>query len=50
MRMTKSEKKEQEKAASIDDAQAENKEKKEKENTPPKVESPEEKLKTVQEK
>ena len=50
MRMTKSEKKEQEKAASMDDAQDENKEKQEKENAPPKVENPEEKLKAVQEK
>jgi molecular chaperone GrpE len=48
--MTKSEKKEQEKAASMDDAQDENKEKQEKENAPPKVENPEEKLKAVQEK
>ena len=50
MRMTKSEKKEQEKAASMDDAQPENKEKQEKETAPPKVENPEEKLKAVQEK
>ena len=50
MRMTKSEKKEQEKAPSKDESETENKEQKEKKITPIKEETPEEKLKTVQEK
>ena len=48
--MTKSEKKEQEKAPSKDESETQNKEQKEKKITPIKEETPEEKLKTVQEK
>ena len=50
MEMAKSEKKEQEKASSKDESEAQNKEQKEKKITPIKEETPEEKLKTVQEK
>ena len=50
MQMTKSEKKEQEKASSKDESETQNKEQKEKKITPIKEETPEEKLKTVQEK
>ena len=50
MQMTKSEKKEQEKAPSKDESETQNKEQKEKKITPIKEETPEEKLKTVQEK
>ena len=48
--MTKSEKKEQEKAPSKDESETQNKEQKEKKITPIKEDTPEEKLKTVQEK
>ncbi len=48
--MTKSEKKEQEKGPSKDESETQNKEQKEKKITPIKEETPEEKLKTVQEK
>ena len=48
--MTKSEKKEQEKAPSKDESETQNKEQKEKKITPIKEETSEEKLKTVQEK
>ena len=48
--MTKSEKKEQEKMLSKDESETQNKEQKEKKVTPIKEETPEEKLKTVQEK
>ena len=48
--MTKSEKKEQEKEPSKDESEIQNKEQKEKKITPIKEETPEEKLKTVQEK
>ena len=50
MQMTKSEKKEQEKASSKDESESQNKEQNEKKITPIKEETPEEKLKTVQEK
>ena len=50
MQMTKSEKKEQEKTSSKDESETQNKEQKEKKVTPIKEETPEEKLKTVQEK
>ena len=50
MQMTEPEKKEQEKASSKDESEAQNKEQKEKKITPIKEETPEEKLKTVQEK
>ena len=50
MQMTKSEKKEQEKATSKDESETQNKEQKEKKITPIKEETLEEKLKTVQEK
>ena len=50
MQMTKSEKKAQEKAPSEDESETQNKEQKEKKITPIKEETPEEKLKTVQEK
>ena len=50
MQMTKSEKKEQEKASSKDESETQNKEQNEKKITPIKEETPEEKLKTVQEK
>ena len=50
MYMTKSEKKEQEKAPSKDESETQNKDQKEKKITPIKEETPEEKLKTVQEK
>ena len=48
--MTKSEKKEQEKAPSKDESETQNKEQKEKKITPIKEETPEEKLKIIQEK
>ena len=48
--MTKSEKKEQEKAPSKDESETQNKEQKEKKITPIKEETPEEKLKTTQDK
>ena len=48
--MAKSEKKEQEKTSSKDESETQNKEQKEKKVTPIKEETPEEKLKTVQEK
>ena len=50
MEMAKSEKKEQEKASSKDESETQNKEQKENKITPIKEETPEEKLKTVQEK
>ena len=50
MHMTKSEKKEHEKAPSKDESETQNNEQKEKKITPIKEETPEEKLKTVQEK
>ena len=50
MRMTKTEKKEQEKEPSKDESETQNKAQKEKKITPIKEETPEEKLKTVQEK
>ena len=50
MHMTKSEKKEQEKTPSKNESETQNKEQKEKKITPIKEETPEEKLKTVQEK
>ena len=50
MQMTISEKKEQEKASSKDESETKNKEQKEKKITPIKEETPEEKLKTVQDK
>ena len=50
MQMTEPEKKEQEKASSKDESETQNKEQKENKITPIKEETPEEKLKTVQEK
>ena len=50
MQMIKSEKKEQEKTSPKDGSETQNKEQKEKKVTPIKEETPEEKLKTVQEK
>ena len=50
MQMTKSEKKEQEKTSSKDESETQNKEQNEKKITPIKEETPEEKLKAVQEK